>query len=289
MKRQVIIISVFILVVFSFPIYSQRTDYDSTDQAELELILKKCAEYCEKLSNSVLDFVCTEKITEVINRYSPRSRRNSLSVRVFQMNAKGEIVSPITKNVYIYDYQLIRKENKIRERRILLKENGKTMNEEDAQLKTKRFEHKHVMFGPIGLLSEQSQQYYDYKIVKEKGYKGEKVYVLEITPKPSIEIEALFGKAWIKKSDFSILKIEWNPISLRNYEKIEKIAKKLRAKLEITFVSEYDFEKNNIRFPSKYLVKEVYRTPRQGTFLKSEIKVIYKKYKFFTVEWEVKR
>lgn len=288
MKKQVIIISIFILVVFSFPIYSQRTDSDSTDQAELEVILKKCAEYCEKLSNSVLDFVCTEKITEVINNYSPRSRRNSLSGRVYHVNVKGERVSPIIKNVYIYDYQLIRKENKIRERRILLKENGKTMNEEDAQLKTKRFEHKHVMFGPIGLLSDQSQQYYDYKIVKEKGYKGEKVFILEITPKPSIEIEALFGKAWIKKSDFSILKIEWNPISLRNYEKIEEIAKKLRAKPKITFVSEYDFEKNNIRFPSKYLVKEVYRTPRQGTFLKSEIKVIYKKYKFFTVKWEVK-
>ncbi len=288
MKKQGVLISFLIFIVFSTQTYSQRTNSNSTNQVELEVILKKCAEYCEKLSNSVLDFVCNEKITEVIYNLVPRSGRRSPSARVYQVNVKGETASPITKNVYIYDYQLIRKENKIRERRILLKENGKTMNEEDAQLKTYRFEHKHVMFGPIGLFSEQSQQYYDYKIVKEEGYKGEKVFVLEITPKPSIEIEALYGKAWVKKSDFSILKIEWNPISLRNYKKIEEIAKKLRATPKITFVSEYDFEKNNIRFPSKYLVKEVYRTPRQGTFLKSEIKVIYKKYKFFSVEWEVK-
>jgi len=282
------IISFFILVVFSFPIYSQRNDSDSTDQAELEVILKKCAEYCEKLNNSVLYFVCNEKITEVINNLGPSSRRRSPSGRVYYFNEKGETASPITKNVYIYDFQLIRKENKIRERRILLKENGKTINEEDAQLKTRRFGHKHVVFGPIGLLSEQSQQYYDYKIVKEESFKGEKVFVLEITPKPSIEIEALYGKAWVRKSDFSILKIEWNPVSVRNYEKIEELAKKLHAEPEITFVSEYDFEKNNIRFPSKYFVKEVYRSPGWGTYLKSEIKVIYNNYKFFTVELEVK-
>jgi len=288
MKKQVMIISFFILVVFSFPIYSQRNDSDSTDQAELEVILKKCAEYCEKLNNSVLYFVCNEKITEVINNLGPSSRRRSPSGRVYYFNEKGETASPITKNVYIYDFQLIRKENKIRERRILLKENGKTINEEDAQLKTRRFGHKHVVFGPIGLLSEQSQQYYDYKIVKEESFKGEKVFVLEITPKPSIEIEALYGKAWVRKSDFSILKIEWNPVSVRNYEKIEELAKKLHAEPEITFVSEYDFEKNNIRFPSKYFVKEVYRSPGWGTYLKSEIKVIYNNYKFFTVELEVK-
>jgi len=288
MKKQVMIISFFILVVFSFPIYSQRNDSDSTDQAELEVILKKCAEYCEKLNNSVLHFVCNEKITEVINNLGPSSRRRSQSARVYYFNEKGETASPITKNVYIYDFQLIRKENKIRERRILLKENGKTVNEEDAQLKTRRFGHKHVVFGPIGLLSDQSQQYYDYKIVKEESFKGEKVFVLEITPKPSIEIEALYGKAWVKKNDFSILKIEWNPVSVRNYEKIEELAKKIHAEPEITFVSEYDFEKNSIRFPSKYFVKEVYRSPGWGTYLKSEIKVIYNNYKFFTVEWEVK-
>lgn len=288
MKKKGVQISFLIFIVFSTQIYSQRASSNSPDQVELETILKKCAEYCEKLSNSVLYFVCNEKITEVIKNYIPRPRKRSQSGRVYYFNVKGERASPITKNVYIYDYQLIRKENKIRERRILLKENGKTMNEEDAQLKTKRFGHKHVVFGPIGLLSDQSQQYYDYKIVKEEGYKGEKVFVLEITPKPSVEIEALYGKAWVKKSDFSILKIEWNPVSIRNYEKIEEMAKKLHAEPKITFVSEYDFEKNNIRFPNKYYVKEVYRNPRLGTFLKSEIKVIYQKYKFFTVEWETK-
>jgi hypothetical protein len=288
MKKQGVLISFLIFIVLSTQIHSQRTDSNSSNQVELEVILKKCAEYCEKLSNSVLDFVCNEKITEVINNLGPRLRGSSQSVRVYYFNEKGETASPIEKNVYIYDYQLIRKENKIRERRILLKENGKTMNEEDAQLKTKRFGHKHVVFGPVGLLSDQTQQYYDYKIVKEEGYKGEKVFVLEITPKPSIDIEALYGKAWVKKSDFSILKIEWNPVSIRNYEKIEELAKKLHVEPEITFVSEYDFEKNNIRFPNKYFVKEVYRGPGWGAFLKSETKVIYKKYKFFTVEWETK-
>ncbi len=288
MKKPRISILVLIFFVFSTEIYSQKINSDSSNQTELETILKKCAEYCEKLSNSVLDFVCNEKIIEEINNDDPRSRRHSLRGGVFVTVKGAGRASPIEKNVYIYDYQLIRKERRIQERRILLKENGKERKEEDAQLKTKRFEHKHIVFGPLGLLSVQSQQNFDYKIVKEEGYKGEKVYVLEINPKSSIEIEALFGRAWVRKNDFSILKIEWNSISMGNYKRIEESAKELEAEPKITFVSEYEYEKNNIRFPSKYFVKEVYTNPIWGRFNKSEVEVIYKDYKFFTVETEVK-
>ncbi len=287
MKKPRISILVLIFFVFSTEIYSQKINSDSSNQTELETILKKCAEYCEKLSNSVLDFVCQEKFTEEIHNYIPRTRARYPRAGMWIVTDEGKVPA-VERNIYIYDYQLIRKENRIQERRILLKENGKERKEEDAQLKTKRFEHKHIVFGPLGLLSVQSQRNFDYKIVKEEGYKGEKVYVLEINPKPSIEIEALFGRAWVRKNDFSILKIEWNPISMGNYKRIEESAKELEAEPKITFVSEYEYEKNNIRFPSKYFVKEVYTNPIWGRFNKSEVEVIYKDYKFFTVETEVK-
>ena len=73
MKKQVILFSVIILAAFSFPIYSQKTESDSTDQTELETILKKCADYCEKLSNSALFFVCRETIKEEIYQSAPVS------------------------------------------------------------------------------------------------------------------------------------------------------------------------------------------------------------------------
>ena len=62
---------IFLLVLYfifvSANLFSQTDNSISDDQEELELILKKCAEYCEKLSNSVLDFICNEKIKEEIH------------------------------------------------------------------------------------------------------------------------------------------------------------------------------------------------------------------------------
>jgi len=285
-QKRIFIFSFLVLIpiIYSIHIKGLKPDLDSNSQPDLEIILKKCADYCEALSNSVLDFVCQEKIKEEIYHSFFRARA---SLKTTGPTYRVQV--PTTeKNVYIYDYQLIRKENKIKERRTLLKENGKKKHQKNAPLKTKRFKHEHVIFGPIGLISKQWQQYYDYKIIKEEKYKREKVIVIEVVPKSSLKLDRLFGKIWVRKSDFSILKIEWNQTSMRNFKGIEETAKELNAKPRIIFISEYAFEKNRVRFPSKYSVKEEYIHLRWGRFRKSIVTVTYKNYKFFTVETEVK-
>ena len=247
----------------------QSLENNSIELDELGTILKKCAEYCERLENLSLYFVCEEAITEEI------SQRN-LSLPA------------VERNKYIYDYQLIRLGNTIEERRILLKENGQKKNIVDAQLQTKRFHHKHILFGPIGLLGKKQQKNYEYKILKEVIYKKEKALILEVTPKFPEESDALYGKIWIRKKDFAILKIEWQQESLENFEGIEKIAAEFKAKPEVSFVSEYEFEENQIRFPNKYTVREVYILPKGTRYTYSEITVDYDNYKFFTVGTKVK-
>jgi hypothetical protein len=290
MKKPRIFVLVLIFIVFSSQTYSQRVNSDSTKQAELDVILKKCADYCEKLNHSVLDFVCREKITEEIYRYSPEAEGYDDMTGHEKITIKGQGQDSVLeeKNVYIYDYQLIRKENKIRERRILLRENNKKKNEEDAQLKTKRFKHKHIISGPIGLLSEYWQEYYEYKIIKRGKFKGDRAIVIEATPIPSMETNNLYGRIWIREDDFSILKIEWAPKSIKNYDLIEENARRLNAKPLIKFYSEYVFEKNGIRFPSKYSVTETYTRQMRWKHTKSKTTVVYRDYKFFTVETEVK-
>jgi hypothetical protein len=291
LKKKIIIISIFFLVIFSFPVYSQRTDSDLTDQAELETILKKCAEYCEKLANVVLFFVCQEEIKEEIYNLTqadsvvvlgPDQEKVNQLDRVLFRGQKAE------KNVYVYDYQLIRKENKINENRILIEENGQKKHEKNAQLKTKLFRHKNIIFGPIGLLSRYWQPYHDYKIIKEEKIKGEKAIVIEAVAKPSFKLDHLSGKVWIRKNDFSILKIEWNQESIKNYEQIEEFANKFKLKPRIKLVSEYGFEKNGIRFPNRYFIEEAYSGRISNNIIRSKKNVIYKDYKFFTVETKVK-
>ena len=269
MKKLKTFISILLFIIISIQSFSHIENSEKKDQAELELILKKCAEYCERLDNVSLHFICQEKITEEI--------------------LKGNI-GFVVRNIYIYDYQLIRKANKIVEQRILIKENGRKKNDLDAQLKTSRFHHKYIVFGPIGLLSQEEQKNYEYKILKEVTYKKDKAVILEALPKFPGEFNALYGKIWIRKKDFAILKIEWNQESLENFEDIEKLAEELEAKPLITFISEYEFEKNKIRFPNKYSIEESY-LPRfvvGEKIIWSQTTVIYDNYKFFIVETEVK-
>ena len=280
MKRERILIPLFVLIVFSTQIYSQRTEDNSIDQAELKTILTKCAEYCVKLGNSALDFVCIEEINEKINRTREISS-------VWEPSYKDR--KPIEKNKYIYDYQFIKKRQKMDETRILLEVNGMKKNEKNADLKTRAFIYQNVLFGPVELIDKIIQQYYDYTVRNEELFKGEEAVVIEAVPKPGKEQGYLpYGKIWIKKADFSILKIEWNQKTVRSFKAVEKIAKRYNAEPKIIIFTEFDFEKKGIRFPSRHVIIEMYVQENGTEFVRSETTVIYKDYKFFTVETEVK-
>ncbi len=281
MKREIILISSLILILFSTQIYSQRAEHNSAGQAELETILNKCAEYCVKLGNSALDFVCIEEIDEKINR----SREISSSVWTPWYSAR----KTIEKNKYIYDYQFVKKRKKMEETRILLEENGKKKNEKDADLKTRAFIFQNVLFGPVELIDKMIQQLYDYSIRNEELLKGEEVVVIEAVPKTGNEQVYLpYGRIWIKKADFNILKVEWNQKSVRSFDEVARIAEMLNAEPKIVIFTEFGFEKKGIRFPSKHAIIEMYIDKDGTEFIRSETTVIYKDYKFFTVETEVK-
>ncbi len=258
----------FLILVHSLPsrqnFFSPSSEKGNDEPLELEQILKKAAEYCERLERVSLHFVCNEAIKERLYYFRRFYRENN----------------------YVYDYQLIRKGENIEERRILLEENGKSRHEENAKLKTKRFWHKYVIFGPIGLLCASQQQNHDYTVENEEKIKGDRCLVIKAVPKEEVQADHLFGKIWVRKEDCSIMKIEWNQESMGNIERLEEAAKKAGAKPRITFVSEYAYEKNGIRFPSKYFVKEEYI--RWGRYKISETTTFYKDYKFFVVETEVK-
>ena len=279
MKRLGIFLSFPVFVILAIQVFNQQADSYSTGQAELEAILKKCAEYCEKLSHSVLFFVCREKITE---RISSRHTTLSKGLERFFLHT----YTSTAKNVYVYDYQLYRKGNDVKERRTLIEENRKKKHEENAPLKTQAFEHENVVLGPIGLLSSHWQTFHDYRIIKEEKFKGDKTVILEAVLKPEYTFHHLSGKIWVRKSDFCILKIQWFQHSIRGYEHVQKTAEELKAEPRLTLVAEYDYEKNGIRFPSKYSLDEVYVIRGRGRYRRSKTVVLYDDYKFFTVETE---
>lgn len=272
-------------------IHSFYSQAELNNDGDLENILKKCAEYCEKLAYSSLYFVCNEKVKEEIFGTPPvyvvggGTTSTVIGGRTYSTAVVGRLTR---KNVCVYDYQLIRKNFEINEKRILIEENGKKKNEKNARLKTRIFAHSNLIFGPVGLLSEFWQEYYNYTIIKRDKFKKNKVIIIQAAPIPYMKTSNLYGKIWIREDDFSIVKIEWEPKSIQNYELIEEFAKKLNAKPELEFLAEYNFEKNGIRFPSKCSITERYLRQRGGSYTRSKTTITYKDYKFFTVETEVK-
>jgi len=231
----------------------------------LEEILKQTAAYCARLEDSALRFVCEEKAVE------------------YQYLIQTKIPH---KNEWLYDYQLIRRGGEVEEKRTLLQENGKEKREENAALKTSRVWYKNVIMGPVGLLSSAAQQTHTYKVLDEETLEGAPVVIIEVKPIADLS-PGLYGKAWVRRSDSAILKIEWTPESVGNYEKVVEFAEQIGARPSVTFYSEYAFEKNGIRFPSSYGMTEAYIVPNVGRLLRSRMTVDYKDYKFFTVETDV--
>jgi hypothetical protein len=237
-------------------------------------VLNAAAAYCRDLENASLDFVCRETV---------RERIGASFISQPAVIGRG-VVAQSQERVrdWTYDYQLVRREGWTAETRTLLEEDGKPRREERAELRTDRFGHKLVVFGPVGLLGEAAQGRHDYIVVRETEMGGEPVLVIDIRPKAQ-DASSLYGKAWVRPRDGAVLKIEWEPASMGNYAAIEEIAKGMRAKPGIKFVSEYGLEKNGLRFPSAYEVIETYRTSASA-ITASRTSVEYKDYKFFEVK-----
>jgi VWFA-related protein len=244
-------------------------------------ILKAAARYCRDLKDASLDFVGREEVRE---RLSGALAAQASILKDTDPSNRGITVGNIRDLVreWAYDYQLVRREGWAAETRVLLEENGKARREENASLRTSRFEHKFVVLGPVGLFSDEAQRLHEYRIVGETDMEGEPVLVIDVRPTGTGR-SSLYGKAWVRERDGALLKIEWEPGSMGNYAAIEEFAKASRAQPRIKFTSEYGFEKNGLRFPSAYEVIEAYRMSGRMVTL-SRTNVEYKNYKFFEVK-----
>jgi len=243
---------------------TESSSLKEQDDPRLAAVLKKTAQYCLRLDKAALDFVCLEDVAEMTRRYTPQT------------------------DVYLYDYQFIRKGRETKEKRNLISVNGKKTNIGDSQLYTVMFQYKNVLFGPVGLLSQNWQAYHDYKLVGEDTFSNDKVVVIEVKPNAFLVTPHCYGKVWVNEEDGSVLKIIWDQESLGNFQSAEEWARIHDAELQITAYSEYGHEKNGLRFPSRSYTEYATIEKNKRKFVSAEITITYRDYKFFTVETEIK-
>ncbi|MCX6563055.1 MAG: hypothetical protein NTU60_05555 [Candidatus Aminicenantes bacterium] len=257
----------------------EEIEKERSSQSLLNQILDQSAKYFKKLDSAALNYFCEESIVEQRFIY-PSAKQFPDLEKSFEARLAQE-------NKYLYDYQLIHENDNIKERRILLEENGKKKNGLDAELKTQAFHYKKLIYG-ARVLNEYWQAFHEYSILEDETKKSEDAIVIDIRPKPPLEPESFWGKVWVQKKDYSILKIERNQKSIKGYEKIEEMALKYAGEPLVKVVCEYHIEKNGVRFPSHLTIEEAYLDNNNRKFVTSRLNVTYQNYKFFTVETEHK-
>jgi len=265
---------------------------------DLASLLEKTAEYSRRLESSALYFVCREEISEKIDPAldappPPAVKTWSTADSWSGMESRGAIAitAPLSKikRSYVYEYQCVRKDGRFQEVRTLLEENGKKMNEPNAKLKTSIMFYENAMLGPAGIFRKEYQAEFDYAILGTDKFEKKPVVVIDAKPKPGApEVNTLYGKVWVDPSTGNIVKIEYCENRIGHYEVFEARGIKYNRKPRITQRAEFSPEKNGLRFPSKLYIEEAYLNARGRVFVRSETTVVYKDFKFFTVEVDVR-
>lgn len=243
-------------------------------------LLKKAVAYCRRLQTASLDFVCREEITESVPRWTGQSEYTG------RADFKPILISGSPyKHRLVYDYQFIRAGDEARETRTLIEEDGNRRNLPNAVLMTRLFRYENILFGPAALLDDRNFGRNDFTIEAESEIDGRLAVAIAARPRQEAGLRPLpFGRMWVSPADGAVLKIEWDGRTLESYAAIEAQAKKLKATPRLTMTSEFGFEKNGLRFPSRHTIVEAYDREKKDPIVKAKLDVEYVGYKFFTVE-----
>lgn len=256
---------------------------ESSDQVKLDLILEKTGDYCERIKNMALFYVCKEKVDD--ERYFHRKR----SLLNFSLSSTERLEPRRTrKKTYAYDYQLVKKGKELREKRILLEEDRAKKHEENVEFRPIKYFGKYVVYGPVGFLSKYWQQHFKYEIAGRDVVGGKKAIIVQSAPKMEREENCNYGKVWVDERDFSILKIEYDPRSIKNYEDELLLSPIGDLRKVVNWTVTYGFEKKGVKFPSQQLIQEFHVNKEGQKVLMEKISFNYDDYKFFIVEVEVK-
>ncbi len=282
----------------------------SSKTDELEGLLLGAAEYCEKLKKAAFHYLCKEKIVEtqesLVYGTDDQTDLATLADDGFYARSSGwvqrEVVDQTKINKNEYNYRLKKIKDQVKEEReaiadLVESEAGtptpvlKDINKPRGNI---RFLSGKAVFGPITLLDAQRQNNYHFRMLGYQELRGRPTAVIEAFPKNEKDSQFIYGKIWIDREDFSVLKIKANPNSIRGYDKLLKLAEELNTRLFLDLETEFFQYRDGIRFPTQIHFEESYKGGlfiRQfrgsGKWTRTNTFTTYSDYLFFNVDMDV--
>lgn len=256
------------------------------DQKNLQEILQSCTEYCERVKQLALKYICRERIIDIERFFDSVTHSTGVMREEKIFKVRG-----IKRRTYSYDYQLIMKDDSLVEQRILLEENGRRRQGKNADLSHLKYFSQNLIFGPVGFLSQYWQEYFTYSFIGEEVLNGELAVIIQAFPNSVREDNCSIGRIWIN-NESQILRVEWEPASIQNFE-YEILASPLGEFIKtVVWRVDYSVEKKGIRFPGKQIIQEIFYRDSPGGVRQKAVKretiFEYDDYKFFMVETDVK-
>jgi len=268
---------------------------------EMNHILQGVSDYCLRLKQSVFHFYCREKIVETRIPLSEDDRKNMNideaidpdEIQFGKARASSPVVYTEVKS-YLFGYRLIKQSNKINEERDWISSSDSVKVHRDQVVKTNAFFSEKAVFAPITLLDLTRQNIYNFQFIRFDERNGRRAAVIEALPKDPLESATIYGTLWIDTQDYSILKIEANPESIKSYMILKELALKLGTRLHLSLEIDFDLQQQGIRFPTKVSFLEKYKGGRiisrnRGPkgWERTRTEFIYSDYQFFSVQTDV--
>jgi hypothetical protein len=274
---------------------------------EMKRILQGAADYCQRLKQSAFHFYCQEKIVETRIPLS-KGRGENLNVENLNIDeatlttrrpqygivrAPPRLVYTQVKS-YLFGYRLIKHGNKINEERNWISSSDNVKIHRDQVVKTNTFFSEKAVFAPITILDYTRQDKYNFKFIRFDERNGRPAAVIEALPKNPVETATIYGTLWIDREDFSLMKIEADPRSIKGYTLLKDLALKLRTRLHLSLEIDFARQQKGIRFPTKISFLEKYKGGRiisrnQGPkgWERTRAQFTYSDYQFFSVQTDV--
>jgi len=262
-------------------------------EGKLKTILDACADYCQKLSDYALFYVCLEIINENFKCVVDEFMGNLSFSGGPKLDLNEHIASPLyqlrlkdmNKGSYAFDYQLIKKDAKIHEKRILLGKTDELTEQNRNSSGTKLSYHLCPVLAPVHFLSREQRPFFLYKMVASDKVIGKKAQVIEITPRLEFPGDFQRCTVWVDEKDYRILKIEVETFYTEGFEEVYQECSENFLTPYFRFTHLYEVEKNGILFPSRSEVRiDYFGLLSSKRELKSKAEITYSSYRFFIVD-----
>lgn len=192
------------------------------------------------------------------------------------------------RDSFLCDYMFVRKRlGQAVERRVVLKENGRTVGDRDKVLDDKRFSGLSALLSPLRILARDQQGKYDFAVVGEDKVQKKKAVVVRAVPKSGDEDGIWSVRIWLNKETGQVLKCDIEGVPLEGYDDVLEDSVNLNIRPSFIVTHEYRLEKNGVLFPYRSSVKVEYPgVDPLGSIPKILSRFTYEKYRFFIVETE---